>query len=133
MANQGNARATLYVCRSCVWSETKRERDGKRQGQFLLDAMHRLLDDKPLPKTLGLRGVFCLNGCKSPCNVGYRAAGKYHLRFSRLTSDNAAEVLALAGHYLASADGDIADEHLPATLRDKLTVRAPPLRPRPAR
>lgn len=132
MANQGNRRATLYVCRSCVWSETKRERDGKRQGQFLMDAIHRLLDDKPLLEALSLRGVFCLSGCKSPCNVGYRAAGKYHLRFSRLTSDNAADVLALAGHYLASADGDLSDEHLPQTLRGKLTVRAPPLRPHPA-
>ncbi len=55
------------------------------------------------------------------------------LGISRLTSDNAADVLALAGHYLASADGDLSDEHLPQTLRGKLTVRAPPLRPHPAR
>ena len=101
--------ATFYICRSCVWSESARERDGKRQGTFLLDAVQALIEDGPLPETLSLRGVYCLNGCKSPCNVGFRAAGKHHVRFSHLTPDDAPDVLAYARAYQASATGEVPD------------------------
>ena len=119
--------ATFYICRSCVWSESARERDGKRQGTFLLEAVQALIEDGPLPETLSLRGVYCLNGCKSPCNVGFRAAGKHHVRFSHLTPDNAADVLAYARAYQASATGEVSEEETPAAMRDKMTVHTPPM------
>ena len=119
--------ATFYICRSCVWSESARERDGKRQGTFLLDAVRELIEAEPLPDTLNLRAVYCLNGCKSPCNVGFRAAGKHHVRFSRLTPENAADVLAYARAYRASADGAVPEEETPAPMRGKMTVRTPPI------
>ena len=96
------AAATFYVCRSCVWSESARERDGKRQGTFLLEAVRDLIEAEPLPETLNLRAVYCLNGCKSPCNVGFRSAGKHHVRFSHLTPENAADVIAYARAYQAT-------------------------------
>lgn len=119
-------RVTLYVCRSCVWSEAEREQDGRRQGEFLLDAINQCIADSPLPKNAGLRAVHCLNGCKSPCNVAFRAAGKYGLRFSRLTQENAAEVLAFLAAYNASAAGDVPEGEIPEGMRGKLTVRTPP-------
>ena len=121
------APATFYVCRSCVWSESARERDGKRQGTFLLEAVHELIDAEPLPETLNLRAVYCLNGCKSPCNVGFRAAGKHHVRFSHLTPEYAAEVIAYARAYQASATGEVSEEETPAAMRGKMTVRTPPI------
>lgn len=121
------AGATFYVCRSCVWSESARERDGKRQGTFLLEAMQALIEAEPLPETLRLRAVYCLNGCKSPCNVGFRAAGKHHVRFSHLTPDNAADVIAYARAYQASDGGDVPEEETPAAMRGKMTVRTPPV------
>ena len=119
--------ATFYICRSCVWSESARERDGKRQGTFLLDAVKELIESEPLPKTLNLRAVYCLNGCKSPCNVGFRAAGKHHVRFSHLTPDDAADVIAYACAYHASATGEVSDDETPAAMQGKMTVHTPPI------
>ena len=123
----GDAPATFYICRSCVWSESARERNGKRQGTFLLDAVKDLVEAEPLPETLNLRAVYCLNGCKSPCNVGFRAAGKHHVRFSHLTPENAADVIAYARAYQASATGEVAEEETPAAMRGKITVHTPPI------
>ena len=123
----GNAPATFYICRSCVWSESARERDGKRQGTFLLDAVRDLIDSEPLPEGLNLRAVYCLNGCKSPCNVGFREAGKHHVRFSHLTPEHAADVIAYARAYQASATGEVGEDETPAAMRGKMTVRTPPI------
>ena len=117
--------AILYVCRSCVWTEAEREKDGKRQGEFLLEAIKQKLQASPLPKDTGLRAVHCLNGCKSPCNVAFRSAGKFGLRFSHLTPDNAAEVLSFLNSYLQSDGGDVPEAEVPEGMRGKLTVRTP--------
>jgi len=119
-------RNIMYICRSCVWTEANREIDGKRQGKFLLDAVNELVDRKPLPKTVDLRGVFCLNGCKNPCNVSFRARDKFSLRFSHLTPDHATDVVAVAEAYAGSADGDLDDSEIPNALQGKVSVRTPP-------
>ena len=121
-----NQPATLYICRSCVWTEAEREKDGKRQGEFLLEAIKREILTTPLPKNTGMRAVHCLNGCKSSCNVAFRAAGKHGLRFSRLTPDNAEEVLAFLSAYNESEMGDVAEAEVPEGMRGKQTVRTPP-------
>ena len=126
-ASSGAASATFYVCRSCVWSESARERDGKRQGTFLLEAVRDLIEAEPLPEALNLRAVYCLNGCKSPCNVGFRSAGKHHVRFSHLTPENAEDVIAYACAYLSSANGEVSEDETPAAMRGKMTVHTPPI------
>ena len=122
----GAVRNIMYTCRSCVWTEAQREIDGKRQGTFLLEAINELADKNPLPASIDMRGVFCLNGCLNPCNVSFRARDKYSLRFSRLTPDHAADIVAVAEAYAASGDGNLSDEEIPAELRDKVSVRTPP-------
>ncbi len=118
---------TLYICRSCVWSEAQRERDGKRQGEFLLEAIRQEIDRTPLPKNSALRAVHCLNGCKSPCNVAFRSPGKHGLRFSRLTPEDSSDVLSFFSLYRDSEIGDVPETETPESLRGKLTVRTPPL------
>ena len=118
--------ATLYVCRSCVWSEAQRERDGRRQGDFLLEAINQKIERAPLPQNSGLRAVHCLNGCKTPCNVAFRSPGKHGLRFSHLTLENAGEVLSFLGAYFESEVGNVPEADIPEGLRGKLTVRTPP-------
>lgn len=125
--------ATLYVCRSCVWSEAQREIDDRRQGEFLLEAIKQEIERVPLPQNTGLRAVHCLNGCKSPCNVAFRSPGKHGLRFSRLTPENAGEVLSFLGAYLDSEVGDVPETAVPEGMRGKLTVRTPPPPIRPVR
>ncbi len=117
---------TLYVCRSCVWSEAQRERDGRRQGEFLLEAVKRQIQRTSLPKNSGLRAVHCLSGCKSPCNVAFRSPGKHGLRFSHLTPDNAGEVLSFLSAYRDSEAGDVPEADVPKGMRGKLTAHTPP-------
>lgn len=121
------ANATVYICRSCVWSEAARERAGKRQGTFLLEAVREAAHADPLPKGLALRAVHCLNGCRSPCNVAFRAPGKHHLRFSRLVPEDAVAVLAYARAYRASPTGAVPEAETPPALHGKMTVRTPPV------
>ena len=117
---------TLYVCRSCVWSEAERERDGRRQGEFLLEAIRHEVDRSPLSPHLPIRAVHCLNGCKSPCNVALRSPGKHGLRFSHLTPENARDVLSFLSSYHDSEVGDVPETEMPESMRGKLTVRTPP-------
>ena len=117
---------TLYVCRSCVWSEAQREINGKRQGEFLFEAIKREIDLANVPKNIALRAVHCLNGCRSPCNVAFRSPGKHGLRFSRLTPNNADDVMSLLSIYSDSQVGDVQEQEMPENMRGKLTVRTPP-------
>ncbi len=117
---------TLYVCRSCVWSEAQRERDGKRQGDFLFEAIKREVDLAHHPKNSSLRAVHCLNGCKSPCNVAFRSPGKHGLRFSHLTPETAGDVLSFLSSYCDSEVGDVPETKMPESMRGRLTVRTPP-------
>ena len=89
--------------------------------------MHALIEAEPLPEALNLRAVYCLNGCTSPCNVGFRAAGKHHVRFSHLTPENAADVIAYAHAYQANATGEVSEDETPAAMRGKMTVHTPPI------
>ena len=116
---------TMYVCRSCVWSEAEREIDGKRQGTFLVEAMEARRAEQGAG-AVAMRVVFCLGGCRSPCNVAYRCPGKTALRFNRLTPDDAQALIDFAHIYAASATGDIPPEARPAALRENLIVRVPP-------
>ena len=93
----------------------------------MLEAVRDLIDAESLPETLNLRAVYCLNGCKSPCNVGFRSAGKHHVRFSHLTPDNAADVIAYARAYQANATGEVSEDETPAAMRSKMTVCTPPI------
>ena len=118
----------MYICRSCVWSEVEREIDGKRQGAVLLQNIKEMAEQKPLPESIDLRGVFCLNGCLKPCNVSFRARNKYTIRFSGLTTKNAEEILTVAKLYASSKDGNLKNKEIPKALKDRVSVRTPPLR-----
>ena len=118
---------TMYVCRSCVWSEAKREIDGKRQGTFLAEAIEACFAERGMDG-VAMRVVFCLGGCRNPCNVAYRCPGKSALRFNRLTPKDAQALIDFAHIYAASPTGDVPPESRPAALRENLIVRVPPPR-----
>ena len=117
----------MYVCRSCVWSEAEREIDGKRQGVFLVDAIEGRLGGQDRGG-VAMRVVFCLGGCRNPCNVAFRCPGKTALRFNRLTPEDAGALIDFAQLYAASATGEVPPEARPVALRENLVVRvaAPP-------
>ena len=119
-------RHTMYVCRSCVWTEAQREIDGKRQGVFLIEEMEKLLPKWAYQDKVTFRVVYCLGGCRNPCNVGFRSPGKYFLRFNKLAPDDAQALLDFAELYHDSKEGDPPAEDRPERLKDALVVRVPP-------
>jgi len=119
-------RTIMYTCKSCVWSETKREKNGKRQGEFLIKALDKAEKNNPLPSNVNRRSVFCLNGCLKPCNISFRAQNKYTIRFGKLTTKHADDIIKVAIAYSASKDGNLVDSEIPKSLHDKISVRTPP-------
>jgi predicted metal-binding protein len=123
--------AHLYVCETCV-----RDRPvsaGERTlGRQLADAITERLRTLSSASAAVHRVVMCLNGCPRPCNVAMRGARKHGFRLGRLTPDDAPDIVDLFLAYAASPDGDIPPERWPAHLRDKVTMRTPPLGGDPA-
>jgi len=115
----------LYICQTCVRAAALHPGEPSR-GRLLADAVEPLLGAHGLGEDFAVRRVSCLGGCLSPCNVALRGQRKYSLRFSRLEPANAPSVVALTLAYVASPDGDLAEDALPADLRDRRTVRTPP-------
>ena len=119
----------MYVCRSCVWSEAEREIDGERQGVFLVNAIEARMDEADVD-SVAMRVVFCLGGCRNPCNVAFRYPGKMALRFNRLNPGDAQALIDFGRLYVASGTGDVPPEARPEALSDNLVVRVPPPPPR---
>ena len=114
----------LYVCQTCRRDE-KRGPGERSRGQQLAAAVQEELAERPVAG-LTLVRVACLNGCLNPCNVSLRAPRKFALRFSRMESQHAADVCALARTYLTHPTGDVSEGEWPEALRGHLTARVPP-------
>lgn len=112
----------LYVCTTCV-RDLALAPDEPSRGRRLADALVRALAGEG---GLRLLQVPCLNGCLNPCNVALRASGKYNLRFSRLSPDDAGAVVELARAYAGHPTGDVPEDAWPEALRGKRTVHTPP-------
>lgn len=118
--------ARLYVCETCV-RDLPVGAGERTRGRQLADAVAERLEAIGRKAHTVHRTVLCLNGCPRPCTAALRAPGKYGLRFGRLTPVDAAPIVDLLLDYSASPDGDVPRERWPAALRDKLTMRTPPL------
>ncbi|HEX4043662.1 MAG TPA: DUF1636 domain-containing protein [Xanthobacteraceae bacterium] len=123
--------AHLYICETCVRDLPVGAGD-KTLGRQLADAVVERLRTIHSPSSVLHRVVMCLNGCPRPCNVALRGAHKCSLRLGRLTPTDATDVVDFFLEYAASPDGDVPWERWPAKLRDKVTMRTPPLAGRPA-
>ena len=113
--------ALLFVCTTCVRDAPRvTDSQGSRLARRLRETLAATDDG------LEVREVACLNGCRSPCNVGLRGLQRWTYRFSRCTLDDVDALLAVARRYWASARGELATAELPAALRDKLSACTPP-------
>ncbi len=113
------------MCQTCERDAPLAPGEASR-GRRLADAVAEALEAHGGAQRLALRRVSCLNGCPSPCNVALRGQGKYRLRLSRMGSEDAPALVALALAYAAHATGDPPRESWPPGLAERLTVRAPP-------
>lgn len=112
----------LFVCGSC---DRERPQDIDSRGQALAAGIKvelgRLADC-----AIEIRVVACLNGCRSPCNVALRGAGRWTYRFSRCTLADTASLISCAMAYWATPDGELSVPGMPSTLRDKLSAHTAP-------
>jgi predicted metal-binding protein len=115
----------LYVCETCA-RDRPVPAGGTSVGRQIAAAVARRLAQRD---DIGLvqRTVLCLNGCPNPCNIALRGPGKWSLRIGRLTPADVDRIVELACEYVASPTGEIPAERWPDGLRERVSVRTPPV------
>jgi predicted metal-binding protein len=116
--------ATVFVCTTCDRNAPRTASAGSA-GQSLSAALRAAIDADP-GTDLNVREVACLNGCLHPCNIGFRGAGRYTYRFSKLGPADLPAVLEFSASYWQSPEGGVAPDRLPPGLSAKLSVHTPP-------
>ena len=114
--------ATLHVCMTCKAGEIVAE------GAIPPGArLHAALLAAGVPDGVRLVPVDCLSACTQSCAVALSAPSKWSYVYGRLTAEDAAEILAGAAAYAASADGIVPWRARPVIFRKQSLARIPPL------
>lgn len=108
----------LHVCTTCSAGETIAP-GGEPPGQRLHDAVARLAD------RVTVRPVVCLASCDRGCTASIGQPGKWSYLVGDLRPDIAADLLAYADAYAASANGAVLRAGRPESLRHAIIARLP--------
>ncbi len=111
----------LHVCITCRAGTTP-EAGEAPPGARLHAALADLLGESP---TLRLAPVACLANCERGCSAAISAAGKWTYLLGGLGPAQAADLLAYAETYAASASGTVLPSRRPASLRHAVLGRVP--------
>ena len=106
----------LLVCRTCP------RYDRRRTGEFgrrLTSAITALV--RSGSSDVAVRGVLCLGGCPRNGVAAIDGPGKARVRFSNLTEDDAADLLAAAAAHARCASGEPAELDLSDPLRRRIS------------
>lgn len=118
----------LFVCKTCAFSQTERERDGKKGGECLLAALTELHETWNLQSEFTLQPVDCLSACSRSCAISFASPGKYTYLFGDLPVETSANaVLDCASLYFAAADGYLPWADRPQPLKNGILARIPPI------
>jgi predicted metal-binding protein len=112
--------ATLYVCTTCKAGEITPEGVA---GARLFAA----LGVQDLPEGVRIVGVERLSACSQGAAIALQGAGKWGYVYGRLTESDAADIIAGATAYAASADGIVPWRERPTIFRKQSLARIPPL------
>ncbi|MBC2834317.1 DUF1636 family protein [Paragemmobacter straminiformis] len=114
--------AVLHVCITCKAGEPLPE------GAVAPGArLHAALTGAGAPAGVRIVPVECLSACNQGCSVALSAAGKWSYVYGRLTEADAADILAGAGAYAATADGIVPWRERPVIFRKQSLARIPPM------
>ena len=111
----------LHVCITCRAGTAPSEGEAP-QGARLLAALEALLGEAA---TLRLAPVSCLANCERGCSAAISAAGKWTYLLGGLGPAQAADLIAYAATYAASANGTVMPSRRPASLRQAVIARIP--------
>jgi predicted metal-binding protein len=119
-------RPRLIVCITC---RAGRElADGETPPGALLHAeLSRLLVPSSGAAAVDLREASCMANCERGCSAAIAMPGKWTYVLGHLAPGLAADLLAYAGTYAASATGTVMPSRRPATLARVVIARVPPL------
>ena len=111
----------LHVCITCRAGTTPA--DGETPpGARLLAALADMLGESD---SLRLAPVACLANCERGCSAAISAAGKWTYLLGHLGPAQAADLIAYAATYAASASGTVMPSRRPASLRQAVIARIP--------
>lgn len=113
--------ATLYVCTTCRAGEVLEE-DAPRPGALL----HAALTQAPAPDGVQIVGVSCLSACSQGAAVALSEPGKWTYVYGRMTTGDAADILAGAAAYATTTDGLVPWRERPVVFRKQSLARVPP-------
>ncbi|MEB3338411.1 MAG: DUF1636 domain-containing protein [Leptolyngbyaceae bacterium] len=118
----------LFICQTCAFSQTEREHEGQKGGQYLLEAVKNLHQEWELQADVAIQPVECLSACSRSCAVALAAPGKYTYLFGDLPAQTSASaVLECASLYVAADDGYLPWANRPQPFKNGILARIPPL------
>ncbi len=116
------APVTLLVCETCRAGEAVE--DGRPvPGARLLAA----LEAAGAPEGVRIEAVACLSACSSGASVALSGPGRWSYVYGRMSEADAADILAGAARYAATADGLVPWRERPEIFRKRSLARLPPL------
>ena len=118
----GDQRACLHICVTC--GNGAAEAAEPCPGQRLHDSVAALLPE-PANGGLRLQPVICLANCERGCSAVLSAPGKWAYMVGNLMPELAADLVAYARAYAASAKGIVLRAGRPASMRDVILGRFP--------
>jgi predicted metal-binding protein len=124
--NAGAELHVMYVCIGCILSKSTAERNGRRSGRALWDAL--VSEAARLGgAAVHLEPVACLSVCRDACAVALTAPHKYTYTFGWVepTTAAAADLLGMASLYAQSPTGHVDRRARPRFAR-RLISRVPP-------
>jgi predicted metal-binding protein len=115
---------TLYICLTCRAGQTLPE-GAAPPGAMLHAALVQALAESPRDVTL--RTTTCLANCERGCSGAIAMPGRWTNLLGHMAPEQAADLLAYADAYAASATGTVMPSRRPASLARLIVGRVPGL------
>ncbi len=119
-----SCRPRLIICTKCRAGHALGE-SAPTPGARLHAALEQLIVSAAAP--VDLRTVSCLANCERGCSGVIAMPGKWTYLLGLLSPEHAADLLAYGAAYAASASGTVLPSRRPASLRDVVMGRVPPM------
>ncbi|HJS88032.1 MAG TPA: DUF1636 family protein [Acetobacteraceae bacterium] len=119
-----SCRPRLIICTKCRAGQAHGE-SAPTQGARLYAALERLNVGASAP--VDLQAISCLANCERGCSGVLAMRGKWTYLLGLLSPEHAADLLAYGAAYAASASGTVLPSRRPASLRDVVMGRVPPM------
>jgi len=113
---------TLHVCITCRAGQTLGEGETAPGAR-----LHAAILQAGAPPDVAVVPVECLSACSQGCSVALSAPGRWSYVYGRLSETHAADIVAGAAAYAASADGIVPWRTRPEIFRKQSLARLPPI------